>query len=73
LLQHFHECLFQNLVISSSVCCDVAVTQINYSNFKHNTQDSIKQARGRSREKDSNQIFMLYDMQFEGGFERYLG
>ena len=29
-------------------CCDVAITQINYPSLKHNTQDSIKQARGRS-------------------------
>jgi hypothetical protein len=47
-------------------CCDVAVAQINYPNFKHNTQDSIEQARGRSHEKDSSQIFMLDDMQFGG-------
>jgi hypothetical protein len=26
-------------------CCDVAVAQINYPNFKYNTQDSIEQAR----------------------------
>jgi len=32
-------------------CCDVAVAQINYPSFKHNTQDSIKQARGRSHEE----------------------
>jgi hypothetical protein len=49
------------------ICCDVAVAQINYTNFKHNTQDSIKQVSGRSHEKDSSQIFMLGDMQFEGG------
>jgi len=36
------------------VCCDVAVAQIKYSSFKHNTQDSIKQARGRSYEEDSS-------------------
>jgi hypothetical protein len=40
--------------------------QINYPSFKHNTQDSIKQARGRSHEEDSSQIFMLDDMQFGG-------
>jgi hypothetical protein len=34
----------------SSFCCDVAVAQINYPSFKHNTQDSIEQARGRSHE-----------------------
>jgi hypothetical protein len=49
-------------------CCDVAVAQINYPNLKHNTQDSIEQARGRSHEEGSSQIFMLDDMQFEGGF-----
>jgi len=49
-------------------CCDVAVTQINYPSLKHNTQDSIEQARGRSHEEGSSQIFMLDDMQFEGGF-----
>jgi len=53
-------------------CCDVAVAQINYPSFKHNTQDSIEQARGRSHEEDSSQIFMLDDMQL-GGFGRYLG
>jgi len=47
-------------------CCDVAVTQINYPGFKHNTQDSIEQARGRSHKEDSSQIFMLDDMQFGG-------
>ena len=50
-------------------CCDVAVTQINYPSFKHNTQDSIEQARGRSHEEDSSQIFMLDDMQFGGGLD----
>ena len=49
------------------------VAQINYPNFKHNTQDSIEQARGRSHKENSSQIFMLDDMQFGGGFERYLG
>jgi hypothetical protein len=53
-------------------CCDVAVVQINYPSFKHNTQDSIEQARGRSHKQDSSQIFMPDDMQFEGGFGRYL-
>jgi hypothetical protein len=47
-------------------CCDVAVAQINYPNLKHHTQDSIEQARGRSHEEGLVQIFMLYDMQFEG-------
>jgi hypothetical protein len=31
------------------------------------TQDSIEQARGRSHEEDSSQIFMLDDMQFGEG------
>jgi hypothetical protein len=34
--------------------------------LKHNTQDSIEQARGRSHEEGSSQIFMLDDMQFRG-------
>jgi hypothetical protein len=46
---------------------DVAVTQINYPNFKHNIQDSIEQVRGRFHEEDSSQIFMLDDMQFGRG------
>jgi len=54
-------------------CCDVAVAQINYPNFKHNTQDSIEQARGRSHEEDSSHIFMLDDIQFGGGVGYYLG
>jgi hypothetical protein len=36
-------------------CCDVAVAQINYPSFKHNTQDSIEQARGWSHEEVSSQ------------------
>jgi len=47
-------------------CCDVAVAQINYPNLKHNTQNSIKKARGRSYEEGSSQIFMLDDIQFGG-------
>ena len=43
-------------------CCDVAVAQINYPSFKHNTQDSMEQARGQSHEEVSSQIFMLYVM-----------
>jgi hypothetical protein len=55
-------------------CCDVAVAQINYPNFKHNTQDSIEQARGQPHKEGLSQIFMLDDMQFFwGGFGRYLG
>jgi len=50
-------------------CCDVTVAQINYPSFKHNTQDSIEQARGRSHEEDSSQIFMLDDMQFKGSLD----
>ena len=55
------------------LCCDVAVAQINYPSFKHNKQNNIEQARGRSHEEDSSEIFMLDDMQFGGGFGRYLG
>jgi len=52
------------LIYSNEIdeCCDVAVAQINYPSFKHNTQDSIEQARGRSHEEVSSQIFMLYVM-----------
>ena len=50
-------------------CCDVAVAQINYPSFKHNTQNSIEEARGRSHGEDSSQIFMLDDMQFGGGLD----
>jgi hypothetical protein len=50
-------------------CCDVVVAQINYPSLKHNTQDNIEQARGRSHEKGSSQIFMLNDMQFGGGLD----
>ena len=50
----------------AKIYCDVVVAQINYPSFKHNTQDSIEQARGRSHEEDSSQIFMLDDMQFRG-------
>jgi hypothetical protein len=53
----------------SGFCCDITVAQINYPSFKHNTQDSIEQARGRSHLEDSSQIFMLDDMQFEGGLD----
>ena len=44
------------------ICCNVVIAQINYPSFKHNTQDSIEQARGRSHEEVSSQIFMLYVM-----------
>ena len=53
----------------SRACCDVAIAQINYPSLKHNTQDSIEQARGRSHEEGSSQIFMLDDMQFRGGLD----
>jgi hypothetical protein len=52
--------------MNEETCCDVAVTQINYPSLKHNTQDSIEQARGRSHKEGSSQIFMLNDMQFGG-------
>ena len=52
--------------IRVSSCCDVAVAQINYPSLKHNTQDSIEQARGRSHEENLVQIFMLYVMQLKG-------
>jgi hypothetical protein len=58
---------------SFSLITFVAVAQINYPSLKHNTQDSIEQARGRSHEEGSSQIFMLDDMQFGGDFGRYLG
>ena len=51
------------------LCCDVVVAQINYLSFKHNTQDSIEQARGRSHVEGSSQIIMLDDMQFGGGLD----
>ena len=47
-------------------CCDVAVAQINYPSLKHNTRDSIEQARDQSHEEDLVQIFMLYVMQLGG-------
>jgi len=52
----------RNIVPALETCCDVAVAQINYPSFKHNTQDSIEQARGRSHKEVSSQIFMLYVM-----------
>ena len=56
----------ENYQTKFKICCDVAVAQINYPNLKHNTQDSIEQARGRSYEEGLVQIFMLYNMQFGG-------
>jgi len=61
------------LEVGIAVCCDVAVAQINYPNLKHNTQDNIEQARGRSHEEGTSQIFILDDIQFWGGVGRYLG
>jgi hypothetical protein len=55
------------VILGKGFCCDVAVAQINYPSLKHNTQDSIEKARGRSHEKDLVQIFILYVMQL-GGF-----
>jgi hypothetical protein len=49
------------------------VAQINYFNLKHNTQDNIEQARGRSHEEGSSHIFMLDDIQFGLGVGHYLG
>jgi hypothetical protein len=44
---HFSISLFLFIVLLCEIasCCDVAVAQINYPNFKHNTQDSIEQVR----------------------------
>jgi hypothetical protein len=58
-----------SICCTKGYCCDVAVAQINYPSFKHDTQDSIEQARGRSHEEGSSQIFMLDDMQFRGGLD----
>jgi hypothetical protein len=63
-----HVCLFILLDICVVIFivifyCDVVVAQINYPSLKHNTQDSIKQVRGRSHDEDLVQIFMLYVMQ----------
>jgi hypothetical protein len=55
------------VILGKGFCCDVAVSQINYPSLKHNTQYSIEQARGRSHEEGSSQIFILYVMQL-GGF-----
>jgi hypothetical protein len=53
-------------LVEEGWCYDVAVAQINYPSLKHNTQDSIEQARGWSHKEGSSQIFMLDDMQFRG-------
>jgi hypothetical protein len=39
----------------------------DYPSLKHITQDNIEQVKDRSHEEGSSHIFMLYDMQFEGG------
>jgi len=52
--------------VTMHLCCDVAVTKINYPSFKYNTEDNIEQARGRSHEEGSSQTFMLDDMQLGG-------
>ena len=57
----------------SKIYYTVAIAQINYPNLKHNTQDIIKQVRGRSHEEGSSQIFILDDMQFRRGVGGYLG
>ena len=58
-----HDSIFViDLIHRSGICCDIAVAQINYPSFKHNTQDSIEQARGLSHEEVSSQIFLLYVM-----------
>jgi hypothetical protein len=69
----FFDIFYENKRLTRSVvgCCNVAVAQINYPSFKHNTQDSIEQVRGRSHKEGSSQFFMLDDMQLVGG--RYLG
>jgi hypothetical protein len=58
-----------SICCTKGYCCDVAVVQINYPSFKHNRQDSIEQARGRSHEEGLSQIFTLDDMQFRGGLD----
>jgi hypothetical protein len=50
--------------LAHDVCCDVAITQINYPSL--NKQYSIEQAKGWSQKKVLVQIFMLYDMQVGG-------
>jgi len=50
----------------TNICCDVAVTQINYLSL--NKSDNIEQIRGRSHEKDLVKVFILDDSKL-GGFE----
>ena len=61
-----YSCKHRKTERQTGICCDVAVAQINYPSLKHNTQDSIEQARGQSHVEGSSQIFMLDDMQFKG-------
>ena len=65
------DCSLQSSRPSAGSCCDVAVAQINYPSLINNTQYSIEQARGRSHEEGSSQIFMLDNMQL-GFFWSYL-
>ena len=44
-------------------------SSFTYPRLKHNTQDSIEQARGRSQEEGLSQIFVLDVMQFGGGLD----
>jgi len=53
-------------LVMELVCCDVTVTQINYSNL--NKQDSKEQVNGLYQEEDLVQVFMLDDLKL-GGFE----
>jgi hypothetical protein len=53
-------------LVMGLVCCDITVTQINYSNL--NKQDSKEQVNGRYQEEDLVQVFMLDDLKL-GGFE----
>jgi len=65
-LRGLYCCILLNVIVMN-FCMSITVAmsqsqQINYPSFKHNTQDSIEQARGRSHEEVSSQIFMLYVM-----------
>jgi hypothetical protein len=50
----------------TNICCDIAVTQINYLSL--NKSDNIEQIRGQSHEKDLVKVFILDDSKL-GGFE----
>jgi len=54
------ENLFSNL-LKFRICCDVAVTQINYPNL--NKQDSIEQIRGWSHKENLVQVFIQDDLE----------